>query len=236
MDDALRVGFGERAAHLDEDLEHPLPFEWCLVVEHLVQALAVEELHHDVQRAPRRLIEVVHRDRVGIAQVAHHHDLTAKPRDQLVVPGHVGVQELECDLAAGRKLYTTIHRAEHALADLRLDLVPIVGHAVEVQIPRLGTLLGGRAHRQLLRWVRLLRSQPVAAHAAESSIRLERPVTGWAAHGDFDTGTGRVRRNARANAAAVAHANFVQLSERLSPTMSLMPRIGNIGQRSRAAR
>src|SRR5262245_39161015 len=43
---------------------------------------------------------------------------------------------------------------------------------------------------------------------------------------------GRVRRNARVNAAAEAHAYLVQASVRFSPTMSLMPRIASIGQRS----
>ena len=47
---------------------------------------------------------------------------------------------------------------------------------------------------------------------------------------------GRVRRNARVNAAADAHAYLVQASERLSPTMSLMPRIASIGHRSWDAR
>jgi hypothetical protein len=50
------------------------------------------------------------------------------------------------------------------------------------------------------------------------------------------TGTGRVRRNARVNAAADAHANFAHASARFRPTMSLTPRIASIGQRSRAAR
>jgi hypothetical protein len=49
-------------------------------------------------------------------------------------------------------------------------------------------------------------------------------------------GIGRVRRNARVNAAADAHASFVHASARFSPTMSLMARISSIGQRSRTAR
>src|SRR4051794_26988159 len=47
---------------------------------------------------------------------------------------------------------------------------------------------------------------------------------------------GRVRRKARVKAAAEAQAYLVQASARFSPTMSLMPRIASIGQRSRAAR
>ncbi len=53
---------------------------------------------------------------------------------------------------------------------------------------------------------------------------------------DEVSGTGRVRKNARVNAAAEAQANFVHASARERPTMSLMPRTASIGQRSRAAR
>jgi hypothetical protein len=48
--------------------------------------------------------------------------------------------------------------------------------------------------------------------------------------------TGCVRKNAAVNAAADAHANLVQLSLRLRPTKSLIPRIGSIGHLSWAAR
>src|SRR4051812_1027595 len=59
---------------------------------------------------------------------------------------------------------------------------------------------------------------------------------GAAAPSETPTGTGCVRRNARANAAAEAQAYFVQASVRFRPTMSLMPRIASIGHRSCAAR
>ena len=103
-----------------------------------MQALALEQLHRDVERAVGRLIEVVRRDRVRVAQVAQHHALATEPRDEVLVLRHLRVQELQRDLATGRELDAAIHRTEAALADLRLDLEAIVEDLVDVDLVALG--------------------------------------------------------------------------------------------------
>ncbi len=99
-----------------------------------MQALALEQLHRDVERAVGGLVEVVGGDRVRVAQVAQHHALAAEPRDEVLVLGHLRVQELERDLAAGRELHAAVDGAEPALADLRLDLEAVVEHLVDVDL------------------------------------------------------------------------------------------------------
>ncbi|HEX8114450.1 MAG TPA: AAA family ATPase, partial [Kofleriaceae bacterium] len=93
-----------------------------------------------------------------VAQLAHQHDLAAKPRDYLVVVGHVGVQELDRDLAAGRQLHGAVHRADPPRADLRLDLEPIAEHLAEVLFLGLGARTASRAL-----WV-LRRARPRRLH------------------------------------------------------------------------
>jgi hypothetical protein len=205
MHDAELVRLGERAAHLGQDLEHPLPLERLLLVEDLVQAASLEQLHRDVERAVGRAIEVVRRDRVRVAQLAQHVALAAKPRDEVLVLRHVGVQQLQRDLAPGRELQPAIHRAEAALADLRLDVKSVVERLPEVRILDLRARLRRRSRRRLNRLLRRrllahrlrsrgrprcvaprhrrrFRLQPKAAHAAEPSRRLQRRAARGAIH------------------------------------------------------
>src|SRR5262249_41027845 len=79
VDDAARVRLFERLAHLSRDLDHPLPLERTVRLVALEQALAVEQLHGDKQRAVGRLAELVRVDRVWTAQRGQRVAFAAKP-------------------------------------------------------------------------------------------------------------------------------------------------------------
>ena len=113
-------------------------------------------------------------------------NIAPEPRDEVLVLGHLRVEELEGDLATGGELDAAIYGAEPALADLRLDLEAIIKNRVDVEVVGLA-----RLHHRLRPRLLRLRSrrlclclwrsrsgstglEPVPADAAESSIRLER--------------------------------------------------------------
>ena len=92
-------------------------------------ALALEQLHRDVQRAVGRLVEVVDVmvcGRRAAATSACPRAGSARPRSG---PSPFGVQELERDLAAGRDLLPRYTAPKPPSPSLRLDLVAVVEEA-----------------------------------------------------------------------------------------------------------
>ena len=84
--DAERVRFLERLADLARDLRDRASTRTApSALVALEQALAVEQLHHDEQRAVGGLAELVRGDRVRVAQAVSVVALAAKPREHAEV-------------------------------------------------------------------------------------------------------------------------------------------------------
>ncbi len=104
VDDPLEVRLLEGAAALDEDGHRALGRERALLADHLVQVLALQVLHDDVERSVVELAEEEHLDGVGVLQVAHRAGLAAEAGDQVLAVGELGVEDLDRHHPVHRRL------------------------------------------------------------------------------------------------------------------------------------
>jgi hypothetical protein len=104
MHDPLRVRLLQRAADLDEHGDRPLDRDRALAAHRLVEVLALEVLHHDVERAVFELAVQEDAHRVGVLQVAHRAGFTAEARHQILAVGELGVKDLHRDQTAHGRL------------------------------------------------------------------------------------------------------------------------------------
>jgi hypothetical protein len=171
VNDAERVRLRERAAHGARDRDHLLPRHRAARAIALVQALATQELHHDVERPVVGLTELVRRDRVRIAEQRQRRALAPKPRDHARVRGQVRVEHLEREVVTRLEVGRAIDRPEPARGDLRFDTKPPIEHLAQERIETLNdrvldvVLFRSHAHGPL--WQGF---QPSTSH-----VRLEVP-------------------------------------------------------------
>ncbi len=92
MDDALLVRLVERSAHLLHDLERALRRHRSAAFDDLVQGLALDELHRDVERAVRGRAKVVELDGVWMLELRDRPALAVKAGEHRGVLGQMGVQ------------------------------------------------------------------------------------------------------------------------------------------------
>ena len=195
VDDAERVGLDQRAAHGARDREHALPRQRPAGAEPLVQALAAQQLHHDVERAVGRLAELVRGDRVRIAQPGQRGAFAAKPRDDAGIAGELGVQHLERELVAGLDVRRTIDRAETAGGDPRVDPEATVEHFTEQRIAAFDDgaigMIWIRGHAHDLLWQGLA---PRTSHHLGNHVRQPTPERGVPRMASVDANRGTVLR------------------------------------------
>ena len=99
----------------------------------LLQAVAereaFEQLHDDEAVAVGRLPEVLHVDDVLVADLRDRARLVEEARDHLLVPGQLGMDDLERDAFADDRVVREEHVAHRAGADLLQHLVVADGGA-----------------------------------------------------------------------------------------------------------
>ena len=95
----MAVGVVEGGAHLRCDLLGPLRREGALVLDDLLQGLALDELHDEEVR-PAVGPPVVDGDDAGVVQAGRRLGLPAEALDEGTVPGELRMQDLESDRAA----------------------------------------------------------------------------------------------------------------------------------------
>ena len=134
---AARVRLDQRVAHRARDRDGTRPRHRAARLELLEHALAVEQLHDDVQRAVLGLAQLVRDHGVGVAQLGERVALAAEPRDHVRVAGVLGVQDLERDLEPGLDVVRAIDRAEPALRDALVDPEPAIEDRPDVRVDQL---------------------------------------------------------------------------------------------------
>ena len=134
MHDAERVRLGQRAAHAARQLDDHLPRQRTVRDEPLVQALARQQLHHEVERSVGRFAGVVRDDRVRIAELRERGDLALEARGHRDIGGERGVHDLDRDLAARDEIERVIDRAEAAGRDLVVESVAVPQTRAEPRI------------------------------------------------------------------------------------------------------
>ena len=122
MDDAGLVRLVERAARRDEDGQRPLDGERPLGAHRLVEVLALEELHDDVERAVLELAEHEHLHGVRVRQLAHRARLAPEARHEVLPVGELRVEDLHPHHAVHLGLQRLVDGAHPARADLLEDL------------------------------------------------------------------------------------------------------------------
>ena len=105
-----------------------------LAREHVVERLALEQLHREVEPAVGRAAEVVDLDDVLVVDLGDRRRLAAEPLDREVIARQLGVQHLDRDLAAQRHVLGAIDRAGSALTDQLLDLEPLAEQLADQRI------------------------------------------------------------------------------------------------------
>ena len=147
MDVADRVRLHQRLADLDQDVRGALDRERLLHREHVIERVAFEQLHREVQPAVERAPEVVDLDDVLVIDLGDRGRLAPEPLDREVVARELGVEHLDRDLAAQRDVLRAIDRAGAALPDQLLDLEPLAEQLADERIARRVTQLGAPAVR-----------------------------------------------------------------------------------------
>jgi hypothetical protein len=126
MNDTERVRFVKRAADRAHDREHLAPRQRSEPAKPLEQALAVEQLHRDVQRSIAGFAALVGDHRVRILKPRERLALAHEARGDLRVVREVRVQDLECERGVARDVGRAIDRAEATVRDLLVDAIDIV--------------------------------------------------------------------------------------------------------------
>jgi len=122
MDDPVLVGIVKPVAHLLHEQELVLEEERPALGDHLLELLALEELHHDEQ-VPVHFGEVVDGDDVGVAQPRTGLGLPEEARAQLVGDLDVARDDLERDHAVEDRVVRLENRAHAPAPDALEDPV-----------------------------------------------------------------------------------------------------------------
>ena len=120
MDDAERVGLGDRDARLQDVIGHPLHRHRSVGLEHRRQIAALQQLHHDVRRPAVERADVGDPADVLAAQLGRGPGLAKEALDGVGVVDQIGEQELERDRllqvdVGGADDHTHPATADHAI-------------------------------------------------------------------------------------------------------------------------
>ena len=121
MDDALGVRRLERVRDLGAEVEQGRDLEGALA-DPLAQRLALEQLHRD-EVLPLVLVDRVDRADAGVVEGRGGAGLALEALERGGVPGHLGRQELERDVAAEGGVLGLVDDAHPTAAELRGDAV-----------------------------------------------------------------------------------------------------------------
>jgi hypothetical protein len=133
VDEPVCMRKGERPAGFDRELERRPDRKPTLLLDELLQVLAVDVLEDD-ELAPIRLAAVDHGDDVGVGELGRRARLASEALDVIGVGGVVLVQHLDCDLALEQPVVRAVHAGHASLADELLELVAIRDHVADVHL------------------------------------------------------------------------------------------------------
>jgi len=122
VDDPLRVGFRQPGRRLHHQTGGFLPNQRASP-EPFPERFSLVAGHHDVERAVRRLADLVHRADVWVVQPGGGARLVEKALLGVDVPGQLRRQELEGHGALQGGVFRLVHHPHPALAELRQDPV-----------------------------------------------------------------------------------------------------------------
>jgi len=145
MHDRQRVRTLERIADLRPDPHDALGLHDPVGLEHLVERVAADELHHEIEQAVFALIEVEHRDGIRMRQPTRELRFAQEPLHDLGLGDEVRADDLDRDFATEAELLAAIHRAHATLTELLEDLIATVELPTEQRIDRYVDLDEARA-------------------------------------------------------------------------------------------
>ena len=152
MDDLERVRARQRGGDLARDMERSPELEPA-ERDHLSEALALDELEREEERAVLELAEVGRGDDVRVIDVRRCHRLTLEAGDDLRLARHLGVEHLDRHALAHERVLGLVHRAHAAFTEEALDPVALADHGADQRLrARLGrrsnAALGGQPFRR----------------------------------------------------------------------------------------
>ena len=123
MHDASRVGGGDGAADLVEDVDGLLERKGAVGVEATSKVLSFEQLHDDVSNPVCRLIEIEGLYDVLVADGAGDFGLALKSLENFELRGEVSMNELDGEAPRQPEVRRLVDRAHPAFADEAFDPV-----------------------------------------------------------------------------------------------------------------
>ena len=132
MHHAVLMRVGERVADLPEDAPHLGRIECAAIVNALRQRVAVDERHHEEDEAVL-LVDAVDRDDARVRELRRRLRLAKESRTDLGAERELGRQELDRDRALETAILRAIHDPHAAAADLPIELIRGIEHALDVR-------------------------------------------------------------------------------------------------------
>ena len=124
VDQAEVVGRAQPGQELGDQRQRARPRQRTIAIDHLLQIVAVQELHREEQPTARRHVGLVDAHHVHVIDAADRLDLVDEQPAVLGVRIDVGVQHLHRDVAIDRELARAIHRAERAAGQQPIEAEP----------------------------------------------------------------------------------------------------------------
>ncbi len=139
MDQPLRMGFEQRPADLQQNMNGPGLGLSPVIVDQLLQVDAVEVFHHIVEHSLGSATVIVDRDCVGVVLLAGDLDLSFEPSDRGVVH-FVGVQRPDRGGTAQHRVVAFVHDSHRAFAEFLIQCVLAQLLSFDHRFPRLHQL------------------------------------------------------------------------------------------------
>ena len=95
VDEAVRVGFGQRVADLPHEVQQASRRERAVALDELAEVVAGQELHHVVKRAVGGAAVVVDVDRVPVRELGGGADFAFEAGEHAGVAGLLGADDLD---------------------------------------------------------------------------------------------------------------------------------------------
>ncbi len=145
VNDAGGVRGAEAAGHLACDEKGALDGERRVGADELGEALALDVLEHEIERAVGELAEIRRHGDVRVVDAAGRDRLELEPLHDLRHGRHFAVQYLHRDGLAHQDVLTAVHGAHAADAELLVDPVPVVADGRPEERIDVGFRLAGAA-------------------------------------------------------------------------------------------